>query len=61
MVAHSSPDGRTRGAGLIGFVDGVLIVAKWFSMRSCAWIRLYFVLYWCFLVPCGFLLHFAVL
>ena len=47
MTAQSSPAGLMRGAGLLGLEGGVLIVTRWFAMRSCPCISLDLVLYWC--------------
>ena len=48
MTAQSYPNGRTRGAGLLGLEGEVLIVATWLAMRSCSWRRFSLVLYRCF-------------
>ena len=45
MDAQSSSTGSTRGSGLIGVEVGVLIVATWFSIKSCPWRRLACVFY----------------
>ena len=47
MTVQSSPDGRTRGDGLLVVEGGVFIVAIWFSMRYFPWRHIYHVLYWC--------------
>ena len=50
ITPQSSPSRLTRGAGLLGADVGVLMVATWFYMRYCPWIRCYHVLYLC---SCG--------
>ena len=50
ITSQSSPSRLTRGAGLLGADVGVLMVATWFYMRYCPWIRCYHVLYLC---SCG--------
>ena len=37
--AQYSTDGHTRGDGYLGVVFGVLMVATWFTARSCPWRR----------------------
>ena len=45
MTAQSYPSGHTRGASLLGFEGGVLIVIIWFAMRYFPWRHTTLVLY----------------
>ena len=50
ITVQSSPAGRTRGTGLIGVEVGLLMIDKWFSVRSCPCRILARLLYLC---SCG--------
>ena len=55
ITSQASPDGRTRGSVFLGAGLEVLIVATWFSMRSCPWIQhdivFFFVFFWHSWIP----------